>query len=78
MCEIFFFFCFFFFFFSDGALMKYVKFQTHVKGELQMMRGIQRVQQKLQLRQGKINNLLQKNRIAGSGSRFALGVGVHG
>ena len=58
--------------------MKYVKFQTHVKGELQMMRGIQRVQQKLQLRQGKINNLLQKNKIAGSGSRFALGVGVHG
>ena len=73
-----FFFLFFLLFFSDGALMKYVKFQTHVKGELQMMRGIQRVQQKLQLRQGKINNLLQKNRIAGSGSRFALGVGVHG
>ena len=64
---------------SDGTLMKYVKMQSfHRKGELKMLREVEKRKGKMAVRQGTINNLLQKNSIAGMGARFALGVGVHG
>ena len=64
---------------SDGTLMKYVKMQgAHRKGELKMLREVEKRRGKMAVRQGTINNLLQKNSIAGMGARFALGVGVHG
>ena len=64
---------------SDGTLMKYVKMQNiHRKGEIKMLREDEKRKGKMAVRQGTINNLLQKNTVAGMGARFALGVGVHG
>ena len=45
---------------------------------LQLMRKKTAVKNKREMRMGIHTNMLQKNKIAGSGSRFALGVGVHG
>jgi hypothetical protein len=64
---------------SSSQLSRYVEFQRrHNDMGLQLMRKKTAVKNKREMRMGIHTNMLQKNKIAGSGSRFALGVGVHG
>merc|ERR1719502_716181 len=64
---------------SSQQLSKYVEFQRrHNDMGLKLMRKKTAIQNKRSMQMGTHTNLLQKNKVAGSGSRFALGVGVHG